>query len=74
MQPKSPSMTPNTLITSPIQLPTLERNLEESQENRIEFHGWIREFLRLASRTETKERGDLREIQKSVAVRIYCQE
>lgn len=73
MQPKSSSMTPKTLITSPIQLPTLERNLEESEENRIEFHGWIREFLRLASRIETKERWDLREIQKSVAVRIYCQ-
>ena len=44
LQPKSSSMTPKTWITSPIQLPTLERNLEESEENRIEFHGWIREF------------------------------
>lgn len=52
LQPKSSSMTPKTLITSPTHLPALERNLEESQENRIEFHGWIREYLRLASRID----------------------
>ena len=73
LQPKSSSMTPETLITSPTHLPALERNLEESQENRIEFHGWIREFLRLAPRIETNERWDLRETQKSVGVRIYDQ-
>ena len=96
LQPKSSSMNPKTLITSPAQLrfmgwqrvghdwateltdwlthlSALERNLAESQENRIQFHGWIIEFLRVASRIETNERWDLRETQKSVGVRTYCQ-